>query len=420
MKAAENHLRPSRRIVPVLAALLAAVGMLSLSFGQAAAEDDDQQFTVSKWAYKQLNGAHQAISKAQYDQALDLMNKMKGRSRLNDHERALMWQTFGYIHSAKEQFSKAIQAFEKCLSMNAMHEQAAIDTQYNLGQLYMANEQFAEGARVLSDWIKKVDKPSAQAKYLLAMALTQTKNHRRALHWATQAVAAKKPPPESWLQLLLSLHYELDQKAEMANVLERLIRRSPEKKSYWMQLYAVYSRLGRKERALALLELAYDQGFLTSHHELMNLASLYLHHAIPRKAAEVMERGLEAGIIKNDPKILTQLGDAHMRARDYDRAIVNLSRAAKASATGDLWVRVAQLHMERQEWTKAIGALRRSLQKSGNTERDKGNAHLLMGICYHRKNNPRAARDAFLQAKSIDATRKSAQSWLEVVAPKTK
>ena len=90
---------------------------------------------------------------------------------------------------------------------------------------------------------------------MLAVAYSQVKNLRKALHLAQTAVRRSRRPQESWLQLQLSLHYELKHRWEVVHVLERLIARYPKKKSYWIQLAAIYSQLKEDRRLLAVLDL---------------------------------------------------------------------------------------------------------------------------------------------------------------------
>jgi tetratricopeptide (TPR) repeat protein len=393
--------------------LVLALAVLLGSGGVPAAEKKEEkkvQFSVSKWSYKRLNEAHELINQGKYKKALKVMNSMKGRARLNEHERALMWQTLGYIYANMENVPQAIKSFEKCLAIGALPEGSKMELQFSLGQLYMANNQFNLAVRTLNDWIGKVKNPSPDAKYLLAMAYTQTKKWKQALYWAKQAIAGVRRPKETWLQLLLSIHYELKQYPEMARVLERLVSRFP-KKVYWMQLSAIYSELKREEQALAVLELAYMQDMLTSHSELMNLVSLYLHRGVPRKAARVLEKGLKQGRIKRSEQTLTLLGDSWMRAREFELAARPLGQAAQIADKGNLFVRVAQLHMEREQWAQAVSALKNALKKGNLT--NPGNAHLFLGICHFNAGKYTAAQKAFQKALGHKSTRRSAEQWLK-------
>ncbi len=399
--------------------LLPVLGLLLLLGGAGAEESKDKKvgYSVSKWTYKRLTEAHELIGKGKYQQALKVMNPMKSRARLNQHEQALMWQTFGYIYANMEKASLAIESFEKCLKIGALPEQTKLDLQFSLGQLYMASNRFKQAVKTLNDWMGRVRNPSPESKYLLAMAYTQTKIWEKALYWAQQAIAGVRRPKETWLQLVLSIHYELKQYRDMARILEQLVARFP-KKAYWMQLSAIYTELKQEGRALAVLELAYMQNLLQSHSELMNLVSLYLHRGIPEKAARVLKQGLKRGLIKKNEQTLTLLGDSWMQAREFEQAVGPLGQAARITDKGDLWMRVAQIHMEREQWAQAISAVDNALKKGNLT--NPGNANLFLGICQFNSGKYPKAQKAFQNALKHKSSRRSAEQWLKTLALKVK
>ena len=101
--------------------------------------------------------------------------------------------------------------------------------------------------------------------------------------------------------------------------------------------------------------------------------------------------------------------------REVDnRALEPLTKAANGSEDGELFVRLAQIRIEREEWAPCVSALRKALGKSGL--RDPGQAHLLSGICQTRAKNWDGARDAFARAKRHNKTAEQATQWLAHVA----
>ena len=95
------------------------------------------------------------------------------------------------------------------------------------------------------------------------MAYVQLGNAKAALPYARMAVKKSKKPRESYLQMALALEFENKNFKHVARLLEVLITYFP-KKSYYLQLAAVYAELGRDKESMSALELAYLQGMLTS------------------------------------------------------------------------------------------------------------------------------------------------------------
>ena len=384
---------------------LAAALAVGLFAGEAVAQD-----TVGQWAFRRLSKSHEALQAGKYNEALGHMEQMKERKRLNDHERALMWQTIGFIYSGQEKFKRAAEAFEACLALNALPEGAQLNTQYNLGQLYLSIGQFKKAITTLDAWFKVAKNPAASAYFVVAMAYAQDKRYKQGLFYAQQAVARVKRPQESWLQLLLSMHFELKQYGQASKVLKRLVERVPKKKSYWMQLSAVYNEIGDANRSLAVMELAHRQGFLTKASEVVNLAQFYLQQGIPTKGAALVRSGLEGGLLENNYKNTRLLATCLVYSRSYEQAFGPLGRAAGMAEDGDLYIQLAQLHMAAEAWPKAAAAVEAALRKGKLT--DEGNAHLLLGIIHYSQDKMGAARRAFEKAIRFKKTKKPATQWL--------
>jgi len=413
--------RPGRAVFLAFALLLAAGLALAPATrvraddtGDRAAErkkkKERKNYAAGEWAFKKLSKAHELLAEEKYDEARKLMDEMSRRKSLNPHEQALMWQTYAYIQSTRDQYDQAITSFEKCLALDAMPEAAALGTQYNLGQLYMSVGRYKEAVRVLEDWLGRVENPSGSAYYLVAMAHVQLEDAKAALPYARKAIEVAKKPVESWLQLLLAVEFELKHYKRVAKVLEVLVTHFP-KKNYFLQLSAVYGELGRDKRALSALELAYVQGLLDRESELLSLAQAYLYHDIPYRAAKVLEKGLAEKTISADAEHWELLGDSWLHAREYEEALEPLQRAAALSEDGNLYVRIAQVHLERDESREALEALEKGLSK-GNLD-NPGNAYLLLGITHTGTKRHAAARKAFAEAGQYEKSRKAARDWMK-------
>ena len=400
----------------VLSSGLALLLIMSAGgLGAKEKKDKDEKkksFTVSKWAYKRLSEAHELLGAEKFDEALEVANSLVGRRRLNNYEQALTWQTLGYVYSATEKFPKAIESFEKCLAFDALPEGVALDIQFSLGQLYLASRKYTKAANTLESWIKNVENPKPDAKYLLAMAYVQMKDYRNGLRWANLAVAAVEQPKENWLQLQLSVLFELKRYKKAKNVLEKLVTRFP-KKSYWTQLSAIYAEIKQEMRAAAVLELAYYQGYLTTESELKSLASYQLHFSVPTKAIKVLQKGIEQGVIKKTSSNLRTLADAYLRARDLAKAIEPLSQAAELAEKGELYIRLAEVHFEREEWKQAASAIQAAIKKGRLN--DEGNAYILLGIAQYNSKKGRLARQTFIKAQSFKNAEKRAKQWIRVI-----
>lgn len=401
--------------------LLPIVGVLLLGTvlaGTSAAKEPRQKpkpnttvvQTVGKWAYERLARAQKALSEEQTGAALAALDEMKARGdRLNGHERAMMWQTYGYVQSAQGKNAVAAESFEKALAEGELPPQAVENTRYNLAQLYMLSEKYDGAIEQLQLWFETAENPKAEAYILFAQAYLRAERPREALVQAQQGLAKAESPPESWLQLLLALHFELRQYREAIPVLQQLVQRFP-KKAYWLQLAAVHSELGDYRQALGVMELAYEQGYLTEHRELVNLAQLCLHNGIPYEAASVLQKGMDAGIVEKNADTWRLLAESLLAARERERAAVPLGQAAELSDDGNLYLRLAQLAIDAERWPEARKALEAALAKGKLKE--SGTAYLLLGVTNVGEGRKAEAQRAFASALKYDKTKQAASEWL--------
>ncbi len=106
----------------------------------------------------------------------------------------------------------------------------------------------------------------------------------------------------------------------------------------------------------------------------------------------------------------TEPRNCWIASREYDRSFEPLQRAAELSEQGNLYIRLGQVHMQREEWGEAVGRFQRAIAK-GELQ-NPGNAELLLGICYYHAHRVGRARSAFAGARKHDSTRKQADRWI--------
>lgn len=368
---------------------------------------------VGPWAFKRLERAQAALAAERHEEALEALGEMTDNDRLNAHERSLMWQAFGFVYSAEGKYAEAADSFAKSLAADGLPEQAAVQTKYNLAQLHVMLGNHDAAIAEFGEWLTQVRNPSPNAYYMLAMAYFQKGDRALAERNAERAIERSTNPKEPWLQLLLALRLEEERYEACLPILQRLVSRYP-RKAYWLQLSAVHSELGDHAGALAALELAYEQGLLSKGTELISLAQLYLYNQVPYRAAQVVENGLAKGLIEPDARAFQLLADSWLHARDRERALEPLRRAAELSESGDAYARLGQVELERQRWAEARSAFRAALDKG--KLHSPGHVYLLLGMASASEERWAEAEAAFGSAATFESTRGAAQQWLTHLA----
>ena len=365
-------------------------------------------YEVDERTSKRPNAARKAYADDDLDGAEAALTRLRERS-LNALERQQAYQLRAYIAAARGDNDAARQHFESAIAQDTMTPSERADARFMVVRLYLADEMWPKAIENLNTWFEIATDPNPISYYLLAFARYQNREFEAAVEPSQRAVDLTDEPQESWLQLLLALR--LTQKDYHASVplLETLVRRYP-KKSYWIGLSTVHGALGDFEEALVPLQLAYTQGYLTEDGDLRRLSQLLLYLGLPYRAAQVVEDGIAQERIEADSEIYELLGNSWIAAREFEKTVDPLSRAAELAEDGDLFVRLAQVQIAREKWAAAALALRRAIELGDL--RKPGDAKLLMGIAVYNSDRPRQARTWFTRARAHEDTRNEADQWL--------
>lgn len=411
MKTVTNRVNGSVRN-RVLPSLLLAVLLGGMSLTAVAQEKKERKATgtLTEATFRQLERAQNLMGENKNAEALEILNKLEARLS-NDYEKALVLQTKGFLYASKGDYKRAIPPFEDAVALDALPQQPYEQMLLTLGQLLYSDGQMDKAITRLEQYIRDAvtSEPPADAHIMLASAYVEKKQFAKALPHVDAAIAKGKPVKESWYQLKLAIHYELKQFPQCAQTLVQLIGIAPDKKDYWKQLSSILFEIKRDQESLAVLAIAARKGHLTEEREIRNLANIYMLLEIPFKAGEVLEDGLARKILPEDERTLSILSDAWIMAREYGKAEAVLQRAAQVSNKGELWFRLAQIHVEEGEWNKALEALGRATEK-GVTK--PGEAAFLTGVAAYESGKTDRAKAALKEAMKFDDTRRNARDWL--------
>jgi tetratricopeptide (TPR) repeat protein len=372
--------------------------------------EEARKYAIDKRTAKVFEKARVHLEAERYAEAEEELGDLR-LSRLSPHERAQAHRLYGYIFYGKQANAEAIEHLEQALAEDGLAPADQSDVLFQIAQIQAVERRWQDVIATLTKWFAQVERPNSVGYYMLAVAHYQQGDLDAALLPAKKAVQIAKKPQQAWLQLLLALHLTKKDYASAAPVLVDLISLYPNvDKSYWLQLYAVYGALDQNARALGVLELANRKGLLTDDADLQRLVELTLFMEIPERAAGILEKEIAAGRIDEDAEALELLSTSWIMAREAPKAEEALARAAELSPHGNLYVRLAQVHLVQEEWELAATALRKALDKGGLAP---GSAELLLGITYYSDHKLHEARSWFARAQQSGATREQASTWLE-------
>ena len=363
--------------------------------------------------YEKVLDVQELIDAGELDRAADRLEALQ-REKLSDYEAAQTWFLAGYVAYERGDYPGALAAYQRVAETRDLPLGMQQNVLMTMGQLYMVTEDYAAALEYIDRLLKISEEPQPTHYALKAQAhyrLEQMDTAEQAINEAMRLQEQRDlQPKENWLQLLNAIHYQRNDFASMLRVLQRMVSLYPRDR-YLLNMAAIHGELGDSEKQLALMEPLYERGSLRTPSQKINLASLYMLHEIPYKAAALLQSEIASENVPETEQNLRMLGQAWTMAANIERSIEPLSRAAALSKDGELYVTLARTYASLLRWRDTESSLGKAFAKGGL--KDPGGARLLLGMSLFNQKDYRGARRAFAAAGREPKTEKLAGQWLK-------
>ncbi len=404
---------------------LTTIGLTMLLLAASAANaqrnrDNEPQNTKQTVAMSPKVGtkvqeAQQLIEEKNYAAGNAILNNLRA-GNLSPYERAQTWNLTAFAEYNQERYGAAIRAYEQVLAQPDLPEALVLSTLKTQSQLYFIQEDYPSALRTAQRLMSLVPEPSAEIYMVVGQAYYQMDQYRNAIDPMKKGInlykSQGKTPKENWLLLIQSCYFQLQDYQNLIPAVTELIQYYPDDK-YLMTLAGAYSELGQTKKQLAISEVLYERGFMNTASHITNLANLYLMHETPYKAAKLLEKEMGTGTVESSERNLRLLSQAWYSAREDEKSIPPLERAAAMSSDGELYVRVAQSQLNLENWSDAASAIRKGLDRGGIKRQDQ--AYIMLGMAEFNQEKLDSARSAFNNALADSRSRKTAQQWIKYV-----
>ena len=388
---------------------------LFISAQPVLAQQTERVPALREKVYSQLARAQTVADEQGNAQGIEVLNEVASRAdSMNSYERAMLWNFFGFMYYDNGDTAKAIDYFGKVVAEQPIPESLQKSTLFSLAQLALSDGQYDKSLNYLAQWRQLADADELPKAWVLeAQAMYQNGRYQDALEPIQKAIAKAEDEgdvaKENWLILARAIHYELGQTDGVAKMLEKLVV-NYSKPEYWLQLAGVYGQLEKNAKQLAVLEAAYQQGFVEKPSELRNLAQVYYLNELPYKAAEIMEQGLSNGKLDNTLSNRKFYAQSLMQAKEYDAAIEAYQQAAELGDRGDMLAQAAQLALNIDRNDVALELAQQAL--AAGELKNPGNMYLVQGMVYVNQKQYQKAVAAFQSAQDYEATEAAASQWV--------
>ncbi len=403
-------------VLQVLACTLMVVsGQVMAQAGACGVERDIKVGALDEATWNRMNKAYELVGEEKYDDAYAAMKALRERTRDNDYYAlAILAQAIAQVEWARGDYDAALREFELAVKLNALPNNAHFPLMYQIAQLYFMKERLDESLEALELWFCKVEPEQikASAYVLKASIYAQKEDWREVIKAIDQGIKMEEDPQESWYQLKLAAHFELEQWSEAGDTLEIMIARWPNKKNYWVQLSNTHFKLEDDVKALAVIALAHRKGLLDKQSDILYLSNLYSIQDVPFKAAEVMQQGIEDDIVEASEKYWTMVADAWYAAQEMDKALYAFEQAGEFALDGKVDLRRSYILIDQERWQEASEALGAALEKGGISDRQTGEAYLMKGMAEFNLGNFEQASTNWGRASKFKETKGPAQQWM--------
>jgi len=413
------------------AILVSSASILSLALVNPALAQDNQAEETSKASdkqtrrtpalrskvYEQLSRAQAAGDAGNVPAAIAILDDVKDKSEsMNSYEKSMMYNFYGFVYYNAEQFDKAIVNFEQAVQQQPIPVRFEQTTLFSLSQLHMMQGNYDKTIAYLEQWEALNDGVIPPKNYVLkAQAHYQNKNYELAGKFIEQAIVGHEEegylPDEGWLILQRAVYYEMKQPEKVKDVLAKMIRLYDNPK-YWIQLAGMYGELGQEKTQLAMMETAYQMGYVQSASDIYNLAQLYFYHEVPFKAARLMEQAMKDGVLERNLRNLKFLAQSWQAAKEEKQAVPVMQAAAQLSDDGELDAQLGHLFYTTEDYENAVLASTLALEKGVQKP---GAVHMVLGLSLYNQRKFVEALDQLALAESFPASRGVAQQWAKYV-----
>lgn len=427
-------------ILWVLPILLGSVHNPILSGGKVyAAEDDEKKKRESRQVPSMRERTYKALSEAQLmidpesvqveegeeppepegtpRDAIQMLLELKDRRGLNSYEIAQIWNTLAFGYYTIENTPKTIEAYENVLKQEQITYALELSSLRALFQLYYSQENYRKALEYIDRWQQLKGDPDANVTFIKAIALYELEEYRDALNAALRveeiAKAQDNQVKENWWYLQVVLYDQLGEPDNVIDVLETLVVEYP-KKQYWMHLASMYAEKEWPDKALSAYYAAYTQGLLTKESEIVMLAQRLLNAEVPYEAAQVLQSGIDDGIVEKDLDNLKLLAQSYTMAQEMDEAIKAWKDATEYAEDGQLYVRLAQALSQEDRHEEAIEAYRDALEVG--ELRDRYDTQFWLGISLMQLERWDSATNAFREAAKDEDMADRAKQYIDYIA----
>ncbi|MBD8526353.1 tetratricopeptide repeat protein [Pseudomarimonas arenosa] len=375
----------------------------------------DPEHSVSRRLAKQVQKTYDLAQGEDFEKTYEAAVAVRDSKFAGPYEKSLAWQIIGISWIDRDDYPKAIEAFEQTIENDGLGNDQHYQTMFQISQLYMSEEDYDNALKWLNRFFDETQGAKPEQLAVKANILYRQEKPAEAIDVMKRAITESDDPQTSWYQILLACYAETEQYDEAGKLAEQLLEKNPNDKPLMRNLAAIYMNADMNDKAIAVLERAKANGMLTEERDYKQLYQLYHYAEKEAEAIATINEGLAKGILPETVETYRFLGEANYFGENLPGAIEAYRKAAALATDGEMHINLARVLYEESRWAEAKQAANDALSRG---VRRRGDAYILLGGAELESGNRAAAIAAYKEAAKYPETENNAKSWLRSVGVK--
>lgn len=341
--------------------------VVEAKYPQATRKEPDAK--PSQRGGPKLQKLFKAYEEENLAEAQPIADEILGDEKSNAYEKSIAARLIGALQIGNDD-AAARASLQQALDFEGLKNNEHFETMLIISQLQLQEDQYQEGLATLDQLQRETGSQLPEHQALRGNALYRLERYPEAIEALKSAVASEQPRPE-WTQLLMAAYAEADQPQEAAKLAEELAAKSPGDKQSQMNLAVVYMQSGQDQKAAEILQKLRASGQLTEERDYRNLMALLLNSENQeRQAIEVINEGLEKGILKPDHQTYVALAQAYYFSEQPVQSIEAYRKAAPLASNGETYLNLARVLHSEGRLPEAKQAAQQALDKGVKSPQD--------------------------------------------------
>jgi tetratricopeptide (TPR) repeat protein len=380
------------------------------------AKREDPKPEPSKVGSK-LNDLNKLVEAQKNDEAIAMADEILANPKATGSDRAFAayYASAAWRDKDTTSFANSITYMQKALDANGMTNNAHYGNMLQLAAMLKNDERYAEALVVIDRYLTETASEDPKAYDMKGDALFRLNRHAESNEALQKAIAGGEGGSNA--PAMMQANYKaLGKTGDATKVLEDMVAKKPNDKVLLQNLASAYRTSNQDAKAVAIVDRMRAGGMLTEAVDYDNAINVLMSaDGHEKDATALMNEGLKKGVLKEDFRTFTMIGQTEYNAGRYPQALDAWSKAAPLAPDGETYLNVAKLQRNQENWPAAKAAAKQALAKG---LKKKGDAWILIAAVEQAANNEAGSLDALREAAKYPETKKEAQEALRQAGAK--